>query len=409
MAAQVSALPGIHSEAPPTTEAAPKTGRAKFVLAGLVAAVAAAGGGWYLHGLGKQATDDAQVEGHVMSVAARVSGQVERVYVRDNQMVKEGDLLVELDHSELDARVDAAKADAEAARAQLASAESQLELTTKSADANLVQARGGVAQASGALWSSNASIRQADADVAAAQARLTLATTELDRDRKLVANGSLGAAVLDSRQSEFDQSRAAFEQAKARLESTRATVAGASGGVVYANGRLAAAQTVGEQIAAAKAAVELAQAKVRQSDSQLALAELSASYAYVRAPHDGEISRRTVEVGQSVTPDKALLAVVPLDDVWVVANFKEDQLADMRPGQPVVVTVDAFGSRELTGHVDSIAGASGARFALLPPDNASGNFVKVVQRVPVLVRIDGASGVELRPGMSAYVTVRTKS
>jgi membrane fusion protein (multidrug efflux system) len=110
-----------------------------------------------------------------------------------------------------------------------------------------------------------------------------------------------------------------------------------------------------------------------------------------------------------VGPDKQLLSVVPLDDVWIVANFKEDQLAQMRPGQAAVVTIDAFGSRELTAHVDSIAGASGARFALLPPDNASGNFVKVVQRVPVLVRLDGAAGLEPRPGMSANVTVRTKS
>jgi membrane fusion protein (multidrug efflux system) len=155
--------------------------------------------------------------------------------------------------------------------------------------------------------------------------------------------------------------------------------------------------------------VEASLARVEQAKSQLGLAELASSYAFVRAPHGGQISRRTVEVGQMVGPDKPLLSIVPLDDVWVVANFKEDQLAEMRPGEAATVTVDTFGSREFTGHVDSIAGASGARFALLPPDNASGNFVKVVQRVPVLVRLDPGARVDLRPGMSANVTVRTKS
>jgi membrane fusion protein (multidrug efflux system) len=387
--------------------AARKGGRARIVMAGLLAAAALGGGLWYAQGVGKQATDDAQVEGHVMNVSARVSGQVAQVYARDNQTVHEGDLLVELDHSELDAKADAARADLAAARAQLDSAQSQLDLTSKNADANLTQARGGVAQASGALSSSGAAIRQAEADVTAARARLKLATTELDREKRLAQDGAVSAATLDGRQNEFDQAQASYTQAEARLESTRANAAGASGGLVFANGRLAAAQTVAEQLTAARAAVQLAEAKVKQAESQLALAELAASYAYVRAPHDGEVSRRTVEVGQMVGPDKPLLAVVPLDDVWVVANFKEDQLAEMKAGQAATVTVDAFGSHKLTGHVDSVAGASGARFALLPPDNASGNFVKVVQRVPVLVRLDDAAGVELRPGMSADVTVRT--
>ena len=177
---------------------------------------------------------------------------------------------------------------------------------------------------------------------------------------------------------------------------------------MLAKGRLSAAQTAAEQVASARAALALAEAKTLQAEAALKLAELNLSYTTVRAPHRGVISRRTVEQGQSVGPERPLLAIVPLDDVWVVANFKEDQLAGMRAGQSTTVRLDTYGRRKFRGHVESIAGATGARFALLPPDNATGNFVKVVQRIPVLIRLDGSAGVELRPGMSADVTVRTK-
>jgi membrane fusion protein (multidrug efflux system) len=389
-------------------EKAKTTSRTKIVLPALVAVFALAGGGWYALSAGKQSTDDAQVEGHVMNVSARVSGQVAKVYVEDNQEVKEGDLLLELDHAELDAKVDAARADLTAAQAQLANAQAALDLTTKNADAALVQARGGLAQASSTADTQAAAIRQADADVAAAASRLSLARTELDRAKNLFASDALPRATVDARQADFDTATAQAQEASARLASAHAAVSGVNGGIVTARGRLAAAQTVDEQLAAARSAVELARAKVKQAEAQLALAQLSASYAYVRAPHAGEVSRRTVEVGQMVGPDKALLSLVPLDDVWVVANFKEDQLAEMHPGETATVTIDAYGSKRFEAHVESIAGASGARFALLPPDNASGNFVKVVQRVPVLVRLEGAQGAALRPGMSANVTVKTR-
>jgi membrane fusion protein (multidrug efflux system) len=177
-----------------------------------------------------------------------------------------------------------------------------------------------------------------------------------------------------------------------------------------AQGRLVAAQAGPAQVQAAEAAVKLAQARLQQTQAALSLAELAVSYTQVRAPVTGQVSRRTVEVGQMVGPERPLMAVVPQDDVWVVANFKEDQVGDMRPGQPVEVKLDAFSGRHFKGHVDSLAGASGARFALLPPDNASGNFVKVVQRIPVLVRFDEKpSELPLKPGMSAEVTVDLRS
>ncbi|MCP3058683.1 HlyD family secretion protein [Myxococcus sp. K38C18041901] len=184
---------------------------------------------------------------------------------------------------------------------------------------------------------------------------------------------------------------------------------GSSGGLETAQGKLAAAETGPVQVQAAQAAVKLADAKLKQAQAALHLAELAVSYTKVRAPTNGVVSRRTVEVGHMVGPERPLMAVVPQDDVWVVANFKEDQVGEMKAGQVVDVKVDAFSGHHFKGHVDSLAGASGARFALLPPDNASGNFVKVVQRIPVLIRFDGdARDVALKPGMSAIVTVNTR-
>jgi membrane fusion protein (multidrug efflux system) len=395
--------------APPKAPATKKRALAPFVLAGLALAAAAAGTAYYAHGMGRETTDDAQVEGHVMNVAARISGQVDKVLVRDNQMVEEGDLLVQLDASDLDAKAQAARADVAAAQASLDSARAQLALADKTVTATVAQAQGGLTQASATVTASGAAITQGEADVAAAQARYTLAQADFARANNLVREDVISKAQADAAQSEMDQAKALLDEAKARLASARASARGSSGGVMLAQGRLAQALTGPEQMEAARAAVSLAEARLEQTEAALRLADLNVSFTQIRAPHRGLVSRRTVEPGQMVGPDKPLLSVVPLDDVWIVANFKEDQLADVRPGQPATVTIDAFGSRELPAHVDSIAGASGARFALLPPDNASGNYVKVVQRVPVLVRLDGAAGFEPRPGMSANVTIRTKS
>jgi membrane fusion protein (multidrug efflux system) len=212
---------------------------------------------------------------------------------------------------------------------------------------------------------------------------------------------------VDSRQTEWDNANAQAEQARARLASATAALSGSAGGVALAKGRLSAADTSAEQVASARAALSLAEARALQAESALTLAELNLSYTTVKAARRGVVSRRTVEDGQMVSPDRPLFAIVPTDDVWIVADFKEDQLAEMHTGQAATVRLETYGRREFTAHVASLAGGTGARFALLPPDNATGNFVKVVQRVPVLLRFDGNPGIELRPGMSADVTVRT--
>jgi membrane fusion protein (multidrug efflux system) len=387
-----------------------KSGQARLVFAGLSLLAVLGAGLLWLVGRGQESTDDAQVEGRVVSVSARVSGgiQVARVLVQDNQQVKAGDLLVELDKRDLEARLAGAGADVLAARANLATAQTQLSLVRANVAATLRQAKGGLAQAAKGVSVTQASIDQARADVSAAEAADKLARLDLERGRQLLLEKVIPQAEIDARQARADQASAAVAQARARLASTEASVGVSTGGVEVASGRLNAALTGPAQIAAAKAAVDAAAARVQQTEAALKLAELNLSYAEIRAPISGVVSRRTVEQGQLVSPERPLLALVPLDDVWIVANFKEDQIGSMKPGQPARVRIDAFGRRDFTGRVDSLASASGARFALLPPDNASGNFVKVVQRVPVLIRLDAAEGVQLRPGMSADATVIVK-
>ncbi|MBZ4415403.1 HlyD family secretion protein [Myxococcus sp. RHSTA-1-4] len=404
-------VPSIEAPSPAEVKkpAAPRS-RAKRVLPALLAVALVGGGARWAVAFGEESTDDAQVEGRIANVSPRVTGQVAKVLVADNQTVKAGDVLVELDPSDLNAKLEVARADVLSAEAQLSSAQSQLALTEANAGANLRQARGGVVQASSGIHSSKAALEQARGDVQAAEARFKLADADLARVKTLKVEGAVTQADLDARQAGYDQAKAALDVARARLTSTEAGVQGSSGGLEAAQGKLAAAETVQVQVQAAQAAVKLAEAKLKQAQAALRLAELNVSYTQVRAPVSGVVSRRTVEVGQVVGPERPLMALVPQDDIWVVANFKEDQVGDMRPGQPVALTVDAFGGREFRGHVDSLAGASGARFALLPPDNASGNFVKVVQRIPVLIRLDGdTKDVQLRPGMSAEVTVDTRS
>lgn len=380
------------------------------VVIGVIASTLAIGGGiWWLAGRGKESTDDAFVESHVANVAARVQGQVVKVNVQDNQQVKAGDVLVELDDRDAKVRLLTAQADLLSAQANLTAFETQLALTQKNVDANLRQAKGGVTMASAMTGTTTAGIAQAQADTAAAQSRLSFAKIELDRTARLTKENSLSQAELDAKQASYDQAVAMLAQAKAREESARVGTTNAAGNYESAQGKLVAAQAGPEQIDAAKAAVGVAKARVAQAQAAVDQAELNVSYTKVVASVSGVVSRRSVEVGQTVDPARPLMAITELGDVWVVANFKEDQIAGMKNGAAATVEVDAFHGRKLAGHVESLAGGSGARFSLLPPDNASGNFTKVVQRIPVLIRLDDKPGdLVLRPGMSTAVTVRTQ-
>jgi membrane fusion protein (multidrug efflux system) len=398
--------------APPVSganAAAPKKKpKAKLVFVGLALTLGAVGTGVWLNGRGKESTDDAFVEGHVASVAARIQGQVVKVNVKDNQLVEPGMVLVEIDDRDAKVRLATAEADLLSAKASLSAAETQLALTEKNADANLRQAKGGVVSASAMAGSSKASIDQAKADVDAAESRRQLAELDLKRSEKLRADGAVAQADLDARKAAYDQAVASVAQARAREQNAVVGITNAAGSIETAQGRLVAAQAGPEQIQAARAAVAVAAARVAQSEAALEQARLNVSYTQVKAQVRGVVSRRSVEVGQTVDPARPLMAISALDDVWVVANFKEDQIADIKDGEKVKLKIDAFPGRTFHAHVDSVQAGSGARFSLLPPDNASGNFTKVVQRIPVLIRIDDRpQDVTLRPGMSTYVTVFT--
>ena len=384
---------------------AKKRKKAPLVLGALVAIAGSVGAYLYISSRGKESTDDAQVEGHVAAVAARVSGQVAHVLVEDDQPVKAGDVLVELDDADYQARLTAARADLAAAQAGQHSAAAQVALTRKQVDANLAIARGGIAQASAVSGSTQALIDQATADVGAAASHAQLAHVELARSEKLVATGAVPQSELDGKRAAADAADAQLLQARARVVTAEANRANSSGTTLAAHGRMLVAETAPDQIQSAEAQLELATAKVAQAQAAVHQAELNLGYTKIRAELDGTVARRSVEVGQMVSPERPLLSVVAASDAWVVANFKETQLAKLRPGQRVHVALDGYGDTKLDGVVASIQAGTGSRFSLLPPDNASGNFTKVTQRVPVKIEIADRRGLVLRPGMSADVTV----
>lgn len=398
--------------APPVAEgslavARPARRRAPLVFGGTALAALGVAGYLYASRLGKERTDDAQVEAHVGLISARVAGQVKRVLVVDNEEVKAQQVLVELDDRDQQGRVAVARADLAAAQATLRAAQNQLVLTEKTARANLEVARGGIAQASAVSGSTQALIDQARADVAAATSRAQQTRTDRERAERLAASGAVAHAEVEARLAADEQAAAALDQARARLASAQAGRSNSDGTVDAARGRLLAASTVEEQVEAARAQVALAEARVAQAQAAFEQANLQLDYTKIRAEFAGTVARRTVEPGQMVSPERPLMAIVDLTDTWVVANLKETQLRDVRPGLRAEIRVDAFDGT-LVGHVESVAAGTGSRFSLLPPDNASGNFTKVTQRVPVLIRLDDRGGRTLRPGMSADATIFTR-
>jgi membrane fusion protein (multidrug efflux system) len=327
------------------------------------------------YALSSESTDDAFIEAHVTPISPKVAGQVVAVPVNDNQDVKEGDLLVEIDSRDYEARLAQARAALDGATAQ-----------HKVAQINLEKSRS-------QLTSVEANAAQSAARVAAAEAQAVRADADWKRARELLQTGAIA-------QQDFDAAQAAARSANADLEAARHKTASDEALVAEAQQQLAHDQA---QIDFAATAVEQAQAATRLADLQL-------SYTKIFAPRDGRVTERSVERGGYVQAGQILLALVPRD-VWVVANFKESQLTHMRPGQPAEIHVDAYPSARYRGHVDSIQGGSGARFSLLPPENAVGNYVKVVQRVPVKIVFDSQPDGShlLGPGMSVVPMVEVES
>ena len=381
---------------------------------------------------GRESTDDAQVDGHIVAVSSRVGGTVGAVKVEDNQHVAAGTVLVEVDPRDHRIAQQRAEADLADAQAALAGAEAGVPITSTTTASQLSAAGAGVDRAEAASLASGSEVEAARARLNVTQARLREARANaerLNRDRDRLK--PLIEKDEVSRQ-QYDAAVAAAEAANASVDSASAAVVEATQAVAVAESRrvqaagllmqaqaeLRTAHTAPQQVAVTKARLQSAQARVQQAAAALAAARQNLEYTVIKAPVSGIVSRRSVEPGQTIQPGQPLLAVVPLEDgartpgrpsIWVTANFKETQLREMRAGQSATISVDAYGNR-YSGHVESIAAATGARFSLLPPENATGNFVKVVQRVPVRILLDKGQDPDhlLRPGMSVVVVVHTR-
>jgi membrane fusion protein (multidrug efflux system) len=372
-----------------------RSGRARAVLAlAALAAVVVGVLAWRYFAV-RESTDDAQIDGHVNPVAARVGGTVTAVLVSDNQQVDEGTLLVRIDPRDYEVAVARAQADLDENVASARAAHTTVPLTSTTATSQETAADSDLAGAQARLAATQAQLREA-------QGRERQTAQDVERFKPLLAKDEIS-------KQQFDATATAADSARAGREAAEAAVHGAEKAVEAARAHLAQAHTGSEQVDIVSARAASAAAKVEMAKAALEQARLNLSYAEVKAPVAGVVSRKTVEVGQVVQPGQPLLAIVPLHDVWVTANFKENQLKRIRPGQPVAIAVDAYG-RVFRGHVDSVAAATGSRFSLLPPENASGNYVKVVQRIPVKIVLEAGQDPEhlLRPGMSVIPTVLTR-
>ena len=391
------------------------------LIIGAVLLLVLGAGLWAWSTSGRENTDDAQVDAHVTQMAARVGGTVTKVAVNDNQLVEAGTLLVQLDPGDYQVAVDKARAELADAEASAVAAQSSVPITATTAASNVTTARGGIAQAQSGVAASEKEIEAARARIVSAQARLREADAnaaksarDVERLRGLLAKDEVSQQMFDATSATAEAQKAAVDLARSQVAETEAGIrvaesklAQARAGEDQARAEMQTAQTGPSLVTATKARASAAEAHVQQARATLAQAELNLQYATVKAPVRGVVSKKGINAGQVVQAGQPLLAIVQIDDVWVTANFKETQLKDMRAGQRAVISVDAYGGRQYTGKVDSIAGATGARFSLLPPENATGNFVKVVQRVPVKIVLDPGQDPEhlLRPGMSVTPTV----
>jgi membrane fusion protein (multidrug efflux system) len=379
---------------------------------------------WAWSTSGKESTDDAQVDAHLTQMSARVGGTVTKVAVDDNQLVEAGALLVQLDPSDYQVAVDKARAELADAEASALAAQSSVPITSTTTTSNVTTARGGITQAQSSVAASEKEIEAARARIVSAQARLreseanaAKSARDVERLRGLLAKDEVSqqmfdatSATAEAQKAAVDSARSQVAEAEAGLRVAESKLAQAHASEQQANAELQTAQTGPSQVTATKARAAAAEAHAQQARAALAQAELNLKYTTVTAPIRGIVSKKGVNVGQVVAAGQPLFAIVQIDDVWVTANFKETQLKEMRPGQRAVVSVDAYGGKDFTAKVDSISGATGARFSLLPPENATGNFVKVVQRVPVKIVLDPGQDPDhrLRPGMSVTPTVYLK-
>jgi membrane fusion protein (multidrug efflux system) len=355
-----------------------------------------------------ESTDDAQVDAHIHPISARVSGYVIDVPVNDNQYVQKGTVLVRIDPRDYQVAVDRARADLADAQAKAREAGIHVPLTGVNTSTSLETAQAGVENAADEIKTEQEQASAADDTLKEAQANDVKAQNDLKRYRQLVDEQEISRQQYDQAVASAQGSTASVAQARASAEAAHEKIAGAHAKLIEAQASRKQAQTGPQQVATQRSEAESQSAKADEKRAVLEQAELNLQYTTIVAPVNGIVYRK-VEPGQNVQPGQELISVVPVDDVFVTANFKETQLQHMRVGQRAVIRVDAY-SRDYNGKVESIAGASGDSFSLLPAENATGNYVKVVQRVPVKIVLDSGQNDDhlLRVGMSVEPKVYVK-
>jgi membrane fusion protein (multidrug efflux system) len=393
---------------------AAKRSRSKRALIISVAAVAVIATTYFVWNAYRyEDTDDAQVDGHVMPLSAKISGQIEGVHVIEGQFVHASDVLVTIDPADYNVAAEQAHANLANALATAASSHWSVPITSTTVQSTLDSAKTAVANAEAGLKGAEHNFESAKAALTQAEANAAKSDADLERAKQLVAREDISRQQYDQAVASATANRALVSSAESAVHASEQSVQQAQGKVLQAKSDLQTAKTAPQQVSLIRANALAADAQASQRRAQFAQAQLNLSYTIIRSPVTGIIGKKSVEVGQNVSIGQEMLEVIPLDDVWITANFKETQLAHMRAGQSVEIKVDAYG-RKWKGRVTNIGGGTGAVFSLLPPENATGNYVKVVQRVPVRIDFDRITGQDfnaeglLKPGLSVLPDVRVR-
>ncbi len=392
-------------------EVPPKSHLSRWIFGLVVVAAIAGGVYWYLQSQGFESTDDAQIEGHLDSISSRISGTVTYINpkVENNQMVDAGMLLMELDPRDFEAELEQAKANLDTRSAEASSAQVNVPITTASAFGQLRSAEAAKAQAEASVDTEKANLAVIRHKLQMDQAIAERAERDRVRYQALVDKHEISRSEYDARATDAVAAQQSVESDRASIGAGEQRIIEATSLVAQRQAQIDTAQTAPQQVTDAKAKSASASGQLARARADVHSAQLNVEYTKIYAPVSGVIGRKTVELGHRVQPGQGLMVIVPVDDIWITANFKETQLKKVRPGQSVEIYVDTFG-RSFKGKVESLPGAAGPLFSLFPPENSSGNYVKVVQRFPVRIRFDEGEdpGHILRPGMSVEPTVTVR-
>ncbi len=385
--------------------------RRRFIVIGVIALLVVGALLFWWHSTYYEDTDDAQVNGHLIQISSRIAGQVIKVDVDENQEVKKGDVLVEIDPKDFQVAVQQAEANVQNAEASYEAARVNVPVININTTSALSSAGADVHGSNAQVAQSEQQLDAAKARVVQAQANATKSDADLERYRPLVEKDVISKQQFDAAVAAADANKAALVEAKANVVAAEDAVRVAKDRVAQSQAQLQFAQTAPKQVEIQKAKADQAAAAVAQAQAELDQARLNLSYTKIIAPENGIVTRKSVEINQNVSVGQNMMTLVSLDDLWITANFKETQLEHMRKDQPVVIEVDAYGGRKYDGKISQIGGATGSVLSLFPPENATGNYVKVVQRVPVRIDLTNPqqnSDHLLRPGLSVEPKVTVK-